>query len=381
MNRIRVFLVDDTAVVRGIVARILGEDPGIDVVGVAGDGAEGLQRLAQVPADLLVLDMEMPGMNGLDMLREMKRRGMELPVVVFSSLTERGALITIEALQAGASDYVTKPTMTGSAAEAHEHVRANLLPKIHALVERRRGVDNRAALPSVDAPAPGVALAAKTSAARVEAVVIGVSVGGPNALCELLPMLPADLPVPVFIVQHMPPVFTRALAARLHDAGPLPVRECTASAPVAPGEVWLAAGGRHMLLRREESGVRVYPDDGEPVNSCRPSADLLFRSAARAYGAGALGVVMTGMGNDGLEGSRALCNAGAQVIVQDQASSVVWGMPGSVARAGLAQAVLGLHELAADIARRVAEGRRDPPATLPATALAATTLPGGGARA
>lgn len=357
MSLIQVFLVDDTAVIRRVLTQILEEESDIAIAGTASNGIEALQRIPRVSPDLIVLDVEMPGMGGLEMLRELRASGSTLPVLLFSSVTERGAMVTIEALLLGANDYVTKPSMLGSAAAARDHIRANLVPRIRHLVGRKAPVR---VLPAVAVPR------VSTSATRVplpmlptpvDAVVIGVSTGGPNALSELIPALAATLPVPVFVVQHMPVIFTRALAQRLDKLAPLAVHECVGESLVSPGDVWLAQGGLHMEVVREGGTVRVRPAFGEPENFCRPAADVLFRSAAAVYGHRLLGVVMTGMGQDGLEGARSICAAGGQVIVQDELSSVVWGMPGSVHEAGLANAVLPLDALAGEIMSRVAVGR------------------------
>lgn len=347
MNPVRVFLVDDTATVRHILVGLMEEDPGIRVVGTAGDGERALRRLQHLEVDVLVLDVEMPGMSGLEVLREVRIRWPRLPVVIFSSITERGAMVTIEALSLGATDYVTKPSMTGSADEAREYIRSTLVSRIHGLA---RIEDSPEPVMPVREPAP-------RREQRVDAVVVGVSMGGPQALNTLFGELPGDFPVPLFVVQHMPALFIRALAERLGKLGGLPVTECLHTEFVAPGHAWIASGGYHMELHREQGGVRVCPTLGEPVNFCRPSVDVLFSSAASVYGGRLLGVVMTGMGHDGLAGSAAISDAGGQVIVQDRDSSVVWGMAGAVAEAGLAEASVALRELAQEICRRVSVQR------------------------
>lgn len=360
------FLVDDTAVVRRILVQILEEDPEIVVVGTAPDGAEGLRRLERVDADVVVLDVEMPGMGGLEMLAALRRNNRDLPVIVFSSLTERGAMVTIEALSLGASDYVTKPAMTGSPAAARDYVKAALLPKVRVLGRRsqsRRPATSAAVPPlrlatqPASSPSPATATTTTTKSRRVDVVVIGISTGGPNALSEIIPQLPADLPVPVLVVQHMPALFTRALAQRLDAHAALSVSECDAPVAVNGGKLVLAAGGYHLRLVRDGMAVWARPDLSEPVNFCRPSVDVLFGSAAEVHGAHVLAVVMTGMGQDGLDGARAIRERGGQVIVQDEASSVVWGMPGAVHAAGLADATIHLAEIPAAIVDRVMAGR------------------------
>lgn len=354
MSAIRVFLVDDTAAVRHILTQILEEDPDIIVVGTASDGRQGLERLQRVDADLLILDVEMPGMGGLEMLKELKVSRPELPVLVFSSITERGAMVTIEALSLGASDYVPKPAMVGTAAEARDYIKSSLLGKIKTLLKH----SSRPSTTSAPLPRPVAAhLQHQRIPARVDLVVIGSSMGGPRALGHLIPALPADFPVPILVVQHMPAVFTRALASRLNQNASLNVAECDSSQHAEPGQVWLAAGDYHMTVDKQGSETLIAPLRTEPVNFCRPAVDILFASAAKHYGANVLAVVMTGMGQDGLEGCRQLAKAGAQILVQDQPTSAVWGMPGVVSRAGLACAELPLHEIAPEILRRVNRGR------------------------
>lgn len=340
---------------RRVLSQILEEESDIEVAGMAANGKEALQRIPRVSPDVIVLDIEMPDMNGLDMLRELRASGSLLPVLVFSSLTERGAMVTIEALLLGANDYVLKPSMLGSASAAREHIRSALIPRLRQLLGRKAAVQ----MPVV-VPKPEISEKLLTfrmpdlSPGQVDVVVIAVSTGGPNALSELLPSLPADLPVPVFIVQHMPAFFTRALAQRLKRISQVDVVECVSHMRAKPGQVTLATGGRHLVLWRDGDAVWARPDDGEPENFCRPAADVLFRSAVEAYGSRVLGVVMTGMGQDGERGSRRIRESGGQVIVQDQASSVVWGMPAAVQQAGLANAVFPLSGLAAEITRRIA---------------------------
>ncbi|HEX4869102.1 MAG TPA: chemotaxis response regulator protein-glutamate methylesterase [Moraxellaceae bacterium] len=365
MSPIRVMIVDDTSAVRRVLTQVLEEETDISVVGTASNGHEALERLPRLAPDILLLDIEMPGMSGLELLRELRAAQSPLPVLLFSSLTERGAMVTIEALLLGARDYVTKPSMLGSAGAARDYIRRQVVTKLRDILGRGAGAPARAAAPvPATAPArlrapvapalPGLRPSLPGEPAQpVDAVVIAVSTGGPNALSEVIPALPGNLPVPVFIVQHMPTFFTQALARRLDQLSPLAVHECTAASVARPGQVWLAQGGVHMAVARRGDETWVVPDDGEPENFCRPSADVLFRTAVSAFGGRLLGVVMTGMGNDGLAGCREIRAAGGQVIVQDRDSSVVWGMPACVAEAGLAQQVLPLSALAPEIVRRV----------------------------
>jgi two-component system chemotaxis response regulator CheB len=360
---IRVLLVDDAVVIRHLLTEILGTDPEIEIAGTAANGRIALQKMTQVNPDVVILDIEMPVMDGLTTLRELRNDWPRLPVIMFSTLTERGAGATLDALSLGASDYATKPSNTPSAEAALASVRDELLPKIKAL--GRRPAPVRMPLPTSMRSVGTRGAGTRTARPVVEAVVIGVSTGGPVALAELIPALPADFPVPVLVVQHMPPVFTRLLADRLDAQSGLAVREGHDGDAVQAGSVLIAPGDRHMVIVRDRTSIRVATNDGPPENSCRPAVDPLFRSAAAVYGEGTLAVVLTGMGHDGLLGSQRVREVNGNVIAQDQATSVVWGMPGSVAESGVATSVLPIEEIAAEIVHLVAQGR-----TLQPTAFA-----------
>jgi two-component system chemotaxis response regulator CheB len=266
---------------------------------------------------------------------------------MFSALTERGASATLDALALGATDYFAKPAAGGMEA-SRQIIRDQLIPEIKALCGKRGNG-------AVSIPTPAAAVVPRSTA--VEVVAIGTSTGGPNALAEIVAGLPADFPVPVVIVQHMPPMFTRLLAERLCAQSKLTVEEGQPGGALRPGHVWLAPGDFHMTVDRDGTVVRVRLQRGPPQNSCRPAADVLFRSVAQVFGPNSLAVVLTGMGQDGLRGSEAIRAAGGQVIAQDESTSVVWGMPGFVARAGLADRVLPLGLVAPEIVRRVRAGR------------------------
>jgi two-component system chemotaxis response regulator CheB len=272
-------------------------------------------------------------------------------------LTERGAGATLDALSFGASDYVTKPSNTGSQAVAIAAIRAELIPKIRALC--------RGAAPKLKTlPPPRAAVRVQPRSKRpIEIVAIGTSTGGPNALAEVLPHLPQDLPVPIVIVQHMPPIFTRLLAERLASQSQIPVTEGTTGIHLIPGNAWIAPGNFHMTVVRAGIGYRLDLNQDSPEHSCRPAVDALFRSVATAFHGNVLGVVMTGMGSDGVLGAQHIRDAGGEVIIQDEPSSVVWGMPGLVYAAGQADAVYPLDQLAPEITRRVLQSRLRPPAT------------------
>jgi two-component system chemotaxis response regulator CheB len=381
MRAIRVLIVDDSVVVRRLLARILEEEPGMEVAGQASNGRLALEMLDSAAPDLVTLDVEMPVMDGLETLVEIRRRKPRLPVIMFSTLTSRGAATTIEALSRGASDYLTKPEGAANLQESLERLRQDLVPRVRALVrlrpdERKEGIpvsptaptrsagalaDHRDPPPRAPlAPAPRLASGGPASRDGLaplpaapprafgrapELLVIGVSTGGPNALARVFPQFPANLNVPVLVVQHMPPLFTRMLAERLDQLSPLRVREAVEGSPLQAGEAWLARGDWHMTVAREQGRLVLRENQGAQVNSCRPAVDVLFQSAVQACGGAVMALVLTGMGQDGLKGSRAIREAGGLVLAQDEESSVVWGMPGAVAQAGQADAVLPLEAL------------------------------------
>ena len=351
MAPIRILVVDDSVVIRKLLSDTLSGDPALEVVGTASDGRIALAKLPLLKPDLVTLDVEMPVMDGLEALAALRKLYPKLPVIMFSTLTERGAAATLDALSLGASDYATKPSNTGSPEAALERIRIELIPKIKALC----GVAH-----SKFQPLPGVRSAAKArvrSNPRIEVVAIGTSTGGPNALAEVLPHIPNDFPVPIVVVQHMPPIFTRLLAERLASRSAIPIEEGSAGAVLTPAHAWIAPGNFHMKVIHAGLSWRLSTNQEPPENSCRPAVDVLFRSVAAAYGANVLAVVMTGMGSDGVLGAQNIRDAGGNVIVQDEASSVVWGMPGMVYASGLSDAAYPLNRLAAEITRRVLQSR------------------------
>jgi two-component system chemotaxis response regulator CheB len=351
MTPIRILVVDDSVVIRKLLSDTLSGDPALEVAGVASDGRIALAKIPLLKPDLITLDIEMPVMDGLQTLAAVRKLYPKLPVIMFSTLTERGAAATLDALSLGASDYATKPSNTGSTAVALERIRIELIPKIKALC----GMASLKLLPLPRSrPAPKVRV---RSNPRIEIVAIGTSTGGPNALAEVLPRIPNDFPVPIVVVQHMPPIFTRLLAERLAARSAIPVEEGSAEVVLAPAHAWIAPGNFHMKVMRAGLSSRLTLNQGPPENSCRPAVDVLFRSVAAAYGANVLGVVMTGMGSDGMLGAQDIRDAGGDVIIQDEASSVVWGMPGLVHASGLADAAYPLDHLATEITRRVLQSR------------------------
>ncbi len=331
-DKLRVMLCDDSAVVRGALARILESDPGIRIVARVGDGQAALRALETAAsgerAEVILLDLEMPVMDGMTALPLLLKREPRPVVIVASALTQRGASQTMAAMRAGASDYVPKPT-AASGGMADLAFREELLAKVKGWARMR----NRATAP--------VARAAIRSAALgvlPRAIAIGSSTGGPQALAALVKRLPRNLPVPVLITQHMPPGFTAMLAQHLDTLGGPRCAEAVDGEVVKPGQIYVAPGDRHMLLVKRDSGPpRIALNTEPPENFCRPAVDPMLRSMSTIYGRDLLAIILTGMGQDGMLGCQVVARAGGAVIAQDEASSVVWGMPGAVAKAGLAK--------------------------------------------
>jgi two-component system, chemotaxis family, protein-glutamate methylesterase/glutaminase len=341
-SRIRVLVVDDSVVIRRLVKHALTEDPSIEVVGAAPNGAVAMQLIPQLNPDAITLDVEMPEMDGLETLIRLRKLYPSLVVIMFSTLTARGAEVTIDALTHGANDYVTKAANVGSLDQSLEKLRSELVPKI------------RQFFTFSEAPRrPAVAAAPFRKAVTPRAVGIAVSTGGPAALASIIPQLPPAFPLPVLITQHMPPLFTRLLADRLQAITTLKVSEAVHGQKIESGHIYVAPGDYHLKAARRGVHVQVELDQGPPENSCRPAADVMFRSMHDVWGGGVIAAVLTGMGHDGLRGVELLRHEGAAVIAQDQDSSVVWGMPGAVASAGLADSIVDLSEVVPEILKRV----------------------------
>ncbi len=355
-------IVDDSLVVRKVLMSVLSSDPDLAIAGWASNGRLALAKLQTLRPDIILLDIEMPEMNGLETIPEIRKILPHTPIIMFSTLTERGAEATLDALALGASDYVAKPSNQNMTATS-EAIHRDLVPKIKALCHFSARIPHS----RTGAPTPAAAIPAKSvlrpeirihapslRSAQLKIIAIGVSTGGPDALSRLLPTIPANFPLPIVIAQHMPAVFTMLLAKRLAEKCAVPVRECQPGDLLGPSCIWIAPGDYHMVIQEDDRRMRLATHQGPRGNFCRPSVDVLFRSVAARYGPNSLGVILTGMGQDGLKGCEALCAAGSSVIVQDEATSVVWGMPGFVARAGLAEKVLPLDQIGEEIIRRVA---------------------------
>ncbi len=359
---IRVLVVDDSVVFRKILQEALGKNPKIRVVGTASNGREAVQKIRILRPDVTVLDVEMPEMDGLATLEAIKRQHLKTVVIMFSSLTSQGAKTTLEALSKGAVDFVPKPKGTGAFAESVKTIENLLIPKIEALGPSPNG--NRARKnvlrpgkravrsnlvqhkPARSAPAAKIPPKGRIlRPGKIEAIGIGVSTGGPNSLNQVIPRFPANFRLPIFLVQHMPPVFTAQLAHRLDQKSKLKVVEAKDNMPVNGGTVYIAPGDYHMEVKKRERSFVVTLNQNPPENSCRPAVDVLFRSLAQAYGGRVVAAVMTGMGQDGLEGAKFLKQKGAIILAQDKETSVVWGMPKFVAEAGIADKVVPLGNI------------------------------------
>jgi two-component system, chemotaxis family, protein-glutamate methylesterase/glutaminase len=359
---IRVLAVDDSPVMRALLRSVLAACPEIELVAMAQDGPAALDAMERLSPDLVLLDIEMPRMNGLEVLAEMHARHLHSRVIVCSMLTRRGAGITLEALARGATDYVAKPAAQHGVADGIVTLRRELLPRILALFPDRSQQPPVEFHPRLAHASPVQARTIVESESAAPAVlVIGVSTGGPAALERILPALPGDFPIPVLVVQHMPQLFTALLAQRLDGLCRLSVREAEAGEQARSGMVYLARGDWHLEVGGRPGDCVLRLTQGFPQEHCRPSVDVLFRSAASVYGAGALAVLLTGMGSDGLLGCRAVRASGGKVLVQDRQTSAVWGMPAMVARAGLADGILPLEAIAGEITRlAMGRGERKP---------------------
>jgi two-component system chemotaxis response regulator CheB len=356
----RLVIADDSAVMRSLLRSVMRTAEGFEIVGIANNGEAALGLIEQLRPDLVLLDVEMPVMDGLTTLRTLRARGLKVPVIMCSSLTQRGARVTLEALASGASDYVAKPRGEAGPAEAIQALARELVPKMVALTT---AVPAAIKLPASRPPLPADAplTRAQSNSSPPSVLLIGVSTGGPAALDVLLPALPASFPLPVLIVQHMPELFTRLLAERLDTRCALRVSEAAEGDEIGSGRIAIARGNWHLeVVASSRAGQRatLHLSQAPPENHCRPAVDVLFRTAAAHYGSGTVGVVLTGMGSDGLAGSRIIRARGGLVLAQDQPTSAIWGMPGAVVNAGLAHRVLPIQEIAPELIRQASAAAR-----------------------
>lgn len=348
-GKIRVLVVDDSAFMRRIIGDILSKEPEIEVVGRARNGAEAVRMLTELKPDVVTLDVEMPGKNGLGVLRDIMQI-CPTPVVMVSSLTLEGANITMQALDAGAVDFVTKPS--GTISLDMEKVGVELQQRVAAASKislKRMGACNTAF--SQGAPLQKTVVQTKKGEPprRIDMLVIAASTGGPMALQGILPVFPEAFPVPILIVQHMPPGFTASFAQRLDERSKIKVAEGYDGMPVQKGTAIIAPGGFHLVVERRNAVLVCKLLDSSPVRSVKPSADVLFSSVAEVVGGNVLALILTGMGRDGMEGVSMLKKKGAYVIAESRETSVVYGMPGSVVDAGLADLVLPLYAIGSEV--------------------------------
>jgi two-component system chemotaxis response regulator CheB len=355
--------VDDSVVVRRLLSDALASDPRISVVGSAANGSIALQKVALLTPDVVILDVEMPDMDGIETVTQLRKGWPTLPVIMCSALTERGAEVTLRALTAGATDYVTKPSALSVQQDRMSSFKGELLAKVNALGERKA----KSAFPT-PAPLPIEEKSRPRHQQEVTVLAIGCSTGGPNALAELFETIPPNLPVPIFIVQHMPPLFTKILADRLAASSGVPVVEAQHGGEVEPGCVYIAPGNFHLTVGFDSGRARVLTllNQDAAENSCRPAVDVLFRSLAGFYRGGVLGCVLTGMGQDGARGARAIVEAGGSMVVQSADSCVVSSMPRAVVEAGFADIVLPLQQITEELVRRI---QRSPSLRAPMRAL------------
>jgi two-component system, chemotaxis family, protein-glutamate methylesterase/glutaminase len=366
-NPYRIMLVDDSAVIRGLYTKVISLDPDIEIVASVGDGEMALRALERNDIEVAVLDIEMPRMDGLTALPKLLKINPNLQIIMSSTLTLKNADISLRAMQSGAKDYIPKPSTTGALVSAEDFKR-ELVQKIKVLGAARRklsggkastvvqparfSADRRPAAAPVAKPAARIVLRTETNRQQPEAIAIGSSTGGPQALMKVLGNLRKDLPQPIFITQHMPATFTPILAEHLSRASGWDCREGKDGETVAPNRIYLAPGNYHMVVEVEGGRKIIRLNQNPPENFCRPSADPMLRSLAKAYGSRLLVLILTGMGKDGQAGAEIAVQAGGVVAAQDEESSVVWGMPGAVATAGLCSAVLPLDRMSSYLYER-----------------------------
>lgn len=355
---VKVLIVDDSMIYRQFIRKALMKIPGLEIVGSAGNGIQALELIGELQPDVVTLDLEMPGMDGLAVLKKLREKDSQTAAIMLSALTAKGAETTLKCLDEGAFDFVLKPN--GDSPEASlELLHNSLTEKLNAYrqTNRKRRTDNqdrvsglperRSAIPQKPKP---IQRPATQSARKLKAIGIGISTGGPDALRIVIPKLPAQLPVPIFIVQHMPPIFTKSLADSLNAKSALNVVEASNDELVQPGNVYIAPGGKQMKVVKDQSQHRIQITDDEPENSCKPAVDYLFRSMATAFNGNVLAAIMTGMGYDGYLGCIDIKDAGGHIIAQSEESCTVFGMPRKPVEENIADEVVALNDIAENIA-------------------------------
>lgn len=350
-TKIRVMLVDDSPIIRGMNARILDKMPSVEIVASVSNGQMAVKRMEQGGIDVIVLDIEMPVMDGLTAIPLLLERDKNVKILMSSTLTQHGAEVSMRALQLGAADFIPKPTNIASVdgRNAIDDYRRDIVEKILALgdtVAKRKGRTPAAPVAQVKAVGkdPSTIYTGVRTAPKILA--LGSSTGGPQALMQVFRNLDAPLACPVLVTQHMPPHFTQTLAKHIGDVAKMPSREAVDGEIVEPGRVYIAPGDYHMTVKTDGAKVRIALNQDPAENYCRPAVDPMFRSIADAYGKNALCVVLTGMGRDGAAGAKVAAEAGAVVVAQDEETSVVWGMPGATYATGVCDAVLPITEVA-----------------------------------
>jgi len=371
MAKLKALVVDDSALYRKILSDLVSELPDVELLGTAPNGRIAMEKIERSAPDFITLDFEMPEMDGLEVLRKLKAASSPVKAIMVSAHTKAGASVTMQALEMGAYDFITKPD-TSSLVESKAELSSQLKGLVGALQARSRFRLDLSSSPKPAAPRPaapppqpspfpqqgfasGIAQRMRAVASsRPDIVAIGISTGGPNALSQVIPKLPANLRVPVVLVQHMPPMFTAALAESLGRKSAIAVYEASEGMEIKPGGVYIAPGGKHMRLEKSPAGVLFSKiTEDPPENNCRPAADYLFRSVAKLFGSSALGVIMTGMGADGVKGLAVMKGLGAKVLAQDEASCVVYGMPMEAVKAGVVDIVAPLDRIADEIVSAV----------------------------
>jgi two-component system chemotaxis response regulator CheB len=352
-KKIKVMLVDDSAVIRGMMTQALQKSPEVDIVASVMNGKAALLALERTPADVVLLDIEMPEMDGITALPLMLKAHPHLKIIMVSSMTTKGADVSMKALELGAVDCLAKPVSKGDKAVT-DHFFEDVVQRVIALgksAHTKKPASNTTAAAAPSAAAtPTSSFFAPTS--EIRCLAIGSSTGGPQALIQLFRQLQGKkIRVPILITQHMPATFTKILAEHLHAASKLPCEEATEGKEAQAGRIYIAPGDFHLVPRMENSALKLVLNQESPINFCRPAVDPMFHALAQVYGRGLLAVVLTGMGQDGMEGARSIVARGGNVLAQDEATSVVWGMPGAVTKAGLAKAVLPLNDIASTLAR------------------------------